>query len=119
MAPFSSFTPSSSFALSPSDPTAGAVHAARIALDEESTALARVLESVRDQHILAIRLGGAPSQGGYWSGDAERRFRASAADLVDTLARARDALEAAVECAARAAITLGLAETRAGATHER
>jgi len=86
--------------------TPGAVASARSSLDAEGAALARVLESVREQRGIATRLHGAE----YWRGDAQRRFSASVADLAAVLARACLALESAIDGAGRAAAMLAVAE---------
>ena len=89
-----------------SGPGLAAVSSARSSLDAESAALARVLERVREQHAAATRL----RRSGYWRGEAERRFAAGADDLAATLARARAALESALDGAARAASSLAVAQ---------
>jgi len=65
-------------------------------LDAEQAALARVLESARLQHGLAVRLRATPG----WSGRAERAYSARLDDLVAVLARGCESLEGAVSAAA-------------------
>ena len=64
----------------------------RSSLDAQSAALSRVLENVRHQYSVALRLRSTPG----WRGSAERGYSARLDDLADVLARGCAALERAV-----------------------
>jgi len=94
---------------------AAAIVSARASVDAESAALAGVLERVREQHAAALRVRGSS----YWRGAAERRFAAGTDELAATLARARAALETALDGANRAASSLAVSEARLAGEGER
>jgi len=92
-------------------PLAGTVLSAQRSLDDEISALTRVRERVRDHQLVAVQAAGGHS----WRGDAERRFVAGAAELATTLARARYALESAIDLAAHASASLAATAAILGA----